>query len=235
MMLCVDSVTRAVCCAAPEFAAVRGPAGAGREAAGRGRAGRSAGGRAWGRVGGCALAGRGRHGRPAARTQQQAAGEQESAAQRRGAKCRAASQCDPRHAARTRLVTGRFRPIAIIETVTFPKIELHVHLEGTVRPPTLLQIARRNGLALPADTIEGLAELYRFTSFRHFLDVWTLTTRALQTGQGLPPGGRRLRGRGRQSRGGLYRGDLRAVRARAAWLQLGRGVLGLLRRCAGSD
>ncbi len=78
-------------------------------------------------------------------------------------------------------MTGRFRPIAIIETVTFPKIELHVHLEGTVRPPTLLQIARRNGLALPADTIEGLAELYRFTSFRHFLDVWTLTTRALQT------------------------------------------------------
>jgi aminodeoxyfutalosine deaminase len=55
-------------------------------------------------------------------------------------------------------VTGRFRPIAIIETVTFPKIELHVHLEGMVRPRTLLQIARRNGLALPADTIEGLAE-----------------------------------------------------------------------------
>jgi adenosine deaminase len=27
--------------------------------------------------------------------------------------------------------------------VTFPKIELHVHLEGAVRPRALLEIARR--------------------------------------------------------------------------------------------
>jgi aminodeoxyfutalosine deaminase len=63
----------------------------------------------------------------------------------------------------------------------YPKIELHVHLEGTVRPPTLLQVARRNGLALPADTVEGLSELYRFRDFSHFIEVWILTTRVLQT------------------------------------------------------
>jgi len=63
----------------------------------------------------------------------------------------------------------------------YPKIELHVHLEGTVRAQTLLDIARRNDYPLPADTVEGLAELYRFTDFRHFIDVWILTTRALQT------------------------------------------------------
>ncbi|MGD0714212.1 MAG: adenosine deaminase [Gaiellaceae bacterium] len=63
----------------------------------------------------------------------------------------------------------------------YPKIELHVHLEGTVRPQTLLQIARRNDYALPADTVEGLAELYRFRDFRHFIEVWMLTTNALQT------------------------------------------------------
>ncbi len=62
----------------------------------------------------------------------------------------------------------------------FPKIELHVHLEGTVRARTLLEIARRNGYALPADTVEGLASLYRFRDFRHFIDVWVLTTNALQ-------------------------------------------------------
>ena len=64
-----------------------------------------------------------------------------------------------------------------------PKIELHVHLEGTIRPHTLLAIARRNGLSLPADTVEGLADLYRFTSFHHFLEVWKLTTNCLRTAE----------------------------------------------------
>jgi aminodeoxyfutalosine deaminase len=49
-----------------------------------------------------------------------------------------------------------------------------------VRPETLLQIARRNDFPLPADTVEGLAELYRFRDFRHFIEVWVLTTNALQ-------------------------------------------------------
>jgi hypothetical protein len=30
-----------------------------------------------------------------------------------------------------------------------PKVELHVHLEGAIRPATLLQLARRNGVRLP--------------------------------------------------------------------------------------
>ena len=63
----------------------------------------------------------------------------------------------------------------------YPKIELHVHLEGTVRPHTLLEIARRNDYPLPADTVEGLAELYAFRDFRHFIEVWILTTNALRT------------------------------------------------------
>jgi aminodeoxyfutalosine deaminase len=65
--------------------------------------------------------------------------------------------------------------------VTYPKIELHVHLEGTVRPDTLLEIARRNDYALPADTVEGLAALYEFRDFEHFIEVWVLTTNALRT------------------------------------------------------
>jgi aminodeoxyfutalosine deaminase len=62
----------------------------------------------------------------------------------------------------------------------YPKIELHVHLEGTVRPATLLEIARRNDYALPADTAEGLAALYEFRDFEHFIEVWILTTNALR-------------------------------------------------------
>jgi aminodeoxyfutalosine deaminase len=65
--------------------------------------------------------------------------------------------------------------------VTSPKIELHVHLEGTVRPETLLEIARRNDYALPADTVEGLAPLYDYRDFAHFIEVWILTTNALRT------------------------------------------------------
>jgi aminodeoxyfutalosine deaminase len=67
--------------------------------------------------------------------------------------------------------------------VSYPKIELHVHLEGTVRPKTLLEIARRNGYGLPADTEEGLAELYDFRDFAHFIEIWILTTNALRTAE----------------------------------------------------
>jgi len=65
----------------------------------------------------------------------------------------------------------------------YPKIELHVHLEGTVRPATLLEIARRNEVSLPADTVEELAELYRFRDFNHFISVWVMTTGALRTAE----------------------------------------------------
>jgi aminodeoxyfutalosine deaminase len=63
---------------------------------------------------------------------------------------------------------------------TFPKIELHVHLEGTVRPATLLEIARRNDYPLPGETEEEVAALYEFRDFAHFIEVWVLTTNALQ-------------------------------------------------------
>jgi aminodeoxyfutalosine deaminase len=65
--------------------------------------------------------------------------------------------------------------------VPYPKIELHVHLEGTVRPETLLKIARRNDYALPCSTVEELTALYEFRDFAHFIEVWVLTTNALRT------------------------------------------------------
>ena len=60
------------------------------------------------------------------------------------------------------------------------KIELHVHLEGSIRPPALLEIAHRNGQPLPADNVEDLAKLYEFTDFDHFIEVWLLTTNCLR-------------------------------------------------------
>ena len=52
-----------------------------------------------------------------------------------------------------------------------------------MRPRTLLEIARRNDFALPAVTVEGLEDLYRFRDFAHFIEVWILTTNALRTAE----------------------------------------------------
>src|SRR3954470_8422802 len=62
-----------------------------------------------------------------------------------------------------------------------PKIELHVHLEGTVRPAALLEIARRNDVGLPADNVEDLSRRYEFRDFEHFIELWILTTTAIRT------------------------------------------------------
>ena len=58
----------------------------------------------------------------------------------------------------------------------YPKIELHVHLEGTVRAPTLKEIAKRNDYPLPDD----LESLYAYRDFRHFIETFELTAGALQ-------------------------------------------------------
>ncbi len=65
--------------------------------------------------------------------------------------------------------------------MTYPKIELHLHFEGAVKPETLLLAARRNGVSLPADTVEGIRDLFRFTDFTHFIKTWLVVTAALRT------------------------------------------------------
>lgn len=62
-----------------------------------------------------------------------------------------------------------------------PKVELHVHLEGSVAPATLLKLAQRNGVALPATTEAELREWYRFRNFAHFIEVYVALSRCLRT------------------------------------------------------
>jgi aminodeoxyfutalosine deaminase len=71
-------------------------------------------------------------------------------------------------------VCGRSGEVTL--RLVFPKIELHVHLEGTIRPNTLLDMARRNNLPLPVETQQELAALYQYRDFRHFIDTWIMTT-----------------------------------------------------------
>jgi adenosine deaminase len=61
-----------------------------------------------------------------------------------------------------------------------PKVELHVHLEGAMRPGVLLELARRNGVELPADDEAGLRDWFRFRDFEHFVQVYLTCSRALR-------------------------------------------------------
>lgn len=62
-----------------------------------------------------------------------------------------------------------------------PKVELHIHLEGSIRPATLLTLAKRNGIPLPAEDLEGLRSFYRFTDFDHFIRVYFAISGCLKT------------------------------------------------------
>jgi adenosine deaminase len=59
-----------------------------------------------------------------------------------------------------------------------PKVELHCHVEGTVRPSTVLELAAKAGRPLPVD---DPAELYRYDSLDSFLAVFWLVQETLVT------------------------------------------------------
>jgi adenosine deaminase len=62
-----------------------------------------------------------------------------------------------------------------------PKVELHVHMEGAIQPETVLRLAARNNIALPADTVEGLREWYTFVDFPHFVQIYIKISECIQT------------------------------------------------------
>ncbi|HEX3641306.1 MAG TPA: adenosine deaminase [Ktedonobacteraceae bacterium] len=62
-----------------------------------------------------------------------------------------------------------------------PKAELHVHLEGSIQPTTLLTLAKRNGVELPVQTIEEMQTWFRFRDFDHFVNIYFAITRCLRT------------------------------------------------------
>src|SRR5689334_7420953 len=62
-----------------------------------------------------------------------------------------------------------------------PKAELHVHLEGAIQPETLLTLAQRNGIELPANTIEGVRDWIAYRDFDHFIRLFRAACRCLRT------------------------------------------------------
>ncbi|HXU44267.1 MAG TPA: adenosine deaminase [Thermoanaerobaculia bacterium] len=63
--------------------------------------------------------------------------------------------------------------------LAMPKVELHLHLEGAMRPGVLFDLARRNRVELPAADEAGLQDWFRFRDFPHFVDVYLTCSRCL--------------------------------------------------------
>jgi adenosine deaminase len=62
-----------------------------------------------------------------------------------------------------------------------PKVELHVHLEGSMRPSTVLALAERNGVDLGVESEAELADRYRFRDFLHFIELFRAGLAVLRT------------------------------------------------------
>lgn len=62
--------------------------------------------------------------------------------------------------------------------VSLPKAELHLHLEGSIDPPTLLELKKRHGKEASLAEIE---RLYQFQDFSGFLQAFKAVTEDLQT------------------------------------------------------
>lgn len=61
-----------------------------------------------------------------------------------------------------------------------PKAELHVHLEGAISPATLLRLASRRRIDLPAGDEPGLRDWFRFRDFEQFVQVYLACSRCLR-------------------------------------------------------
>lgn len=59
-----------------------------------------------------------------------------------------------------------------IDPFTLPKAELHLHIEGTLEPELMFELARRNGVRLPYADAAAVTRAYRFTDLQSFLDVY---------------------------------------------------------------
>ncbi|MDF1520413.1 MAG: adenosine deaminase [Brevefilum sp.] len=64
-----------------------------------------------------------------------------------------------------------------------PKIELHLHIEGTLEPEMLFELAQRNHIQLPYRTIQEVRDAYHFTNLQSFLDIYYQGANVLQTEQ----------------------------------------------------
>lgn len=72
-------------------------------------------------------------------------------------------------------------PLSITDFIhRIPKAELHLHIEGTLEPEMMFAMARRNGIALPYESIEAVRRAYDFDGLQSFLDLYYAATNVLR-------------------------------------------------------
>ncbi|HEV2533428.1 adenosine deaminase [Phenylobacterium sp.] len=62
-----------------------------------------------------------------------------------------------------------------------PKAELHLHIEGSLEPELMFELARRNRIALPFGSVDELRAAYAFSNLQDFLDIYYQGAGVLQT------------------------------------------------------
>jgi len=60
-----------------------------------------------------------------------------------------------------------------------PKVELHLHIEGSFEPELMFEIAKRNNITLAYDSIDSLKKAYKFNNLQEFLDIYYTGAQAL--------------------------------------------------------
>jgi len=53
-----------------------------------------------------------------------------------------------------------------------PKAELHLHIEGSLEPELMFELAKRNGIDLPFKTVDAVRAAYAFSNLQDFLDIY---------------------------------------------------------------
>ena len=53
-----------------------------------------------------------------------------------------------------------------------PKVELHLHIEGTLEPEMMFSLAAKHGAKLPFDSVEAVRKAYAFHDLQSFLDLY---------------------------------------------------------------
>lgn len=66
---------------------------------------------------------------------------------------------------------------------TLPKAELHLHIEGSMEPQMMFDLAARNGILIPFATVDDVRQAYRFSKLQDFLDIYYQGMNVLQTEQ----------------------------------------------------